>query len=194
MITPEDICRHRDFMIDVCRKFGANGYAEDIVHDVIIKILEKGQSGDGLDFLEYSGEVNTYYLYTLCRNATVDIHRRSKKEKDLLRLDLSDDSLEEKQRIEMSIKCLGDLKKANWYNFEILYLYFFKQKSMSEIQRETGISIYSIRNTLNNGKEFIRSGVERLEKRGAEIESAEIPVSEIDKGKEKAGPKRKARA
>lgn len=180
-MTIEDVIQHREFMLNVARKFGANGYAEDVVQDQLLKLCEKQAQIGNLDFLEYKGEVNTLYLYTLTRNATIDLQR--KKQPEFEAPIVHEDTTEEKLLLEACLKALDEVQSPGCLRsimkYEITFLYFWRSMSYRKIEKETGIKVNTIKTIIKNVKDEIRIKVEQWGSQGKEVTQAPNPKSRV---------------
>ena len=146
--------RHTDW-IRMVLKLGCNkSYAEDIVQDMYIKIHEQNKKTiiQSIDI----------YAYFILRSLYFDYYKKKKKNivtsidfiddlKDDDDFDLEDETKQSKliDRIE------GIKKELRWYDQKILNLHY-SGVTMRQLSRETGISLASIYNTINNCREHIK--------------------------------------
>lgn len=87
MITIQDIAKHHKKLIAICRYLGADKYlADDMVQDLYMKVCQMND----LSRLTYKDEVNFGFLFTVLKNAFIDIQR--KKRYEVISLDSYDEN------------------------------------------------------------------------------------------------------
>lgn len=168
MITFNQINAYRPYMLSVAIRFGASeDDAQDIVQDVLIKLFERGQV-QGYDFMTYNDQPNKGYLFVLTKNLTITHLRRDNKSVTLSAniertMTHEDDSLPDwKKACQIAFKSFCNLyTEIHFYDYQIAYLYYFENMSLRKLSKETGISVYSILNTINNVKDKFKEAYDK---------------------------------
>lgn len=131
--------------VSVVKRFGEINYAEDIVHEAYIKVID-------LDKI-----INEAYFYYTLRSLTMNLHKQK-----VIKVEITKDieyCLIEQEDFDYLI----DLAKpiidfiSTWEDYDkmLFMVYVNKGISMRKLSRETGISFMSIYNTLTNCKKRI---------------------------------------
>ena len=133
--------RHRHW-INIVRKFGELTYAEDIVQEAYIKILEMDKN------------INEAYFYYTIRSLTMNLHSKKiikvefTKEIEYLITEYDSEDL----IIESTKPYFDYISTWDYYDQMLFSVYLKKGISMRKMSRESGISFTSIYNTIRNCK------------------------------------------
>lgn len=131
---------------------------DDIVQDMYYKLCKIAADEGGLCRITYNGNVNMVYMFSMISNAITSEHRK-KKPVDFI--ENVHDMVNAEVFIEKPYHDLIDaihqtLNKMHWYDRQLFMLYVNSGKSMRKISAETGISLTSINNTIQNVKRTIK--------------------------------------
>ena len=153
--------RHKRY-ISIAKKFDSN-FAEDLVQDAYIKLIEAGKS---------FGEINDSYMYLTIRSIFIDKIRTEKKHilyEDFNNFQIEDIIEEKEDEIEINLNefRLNDFEKTlllcvngyETYNDIENQYYHFKGVSMLEISKRTGISYRTIYNNYQRAKRKIKDKI-----------------------------------
>lgn len=155
--------KHHDEWVAVAHSFGAGAFSEDIVQEVYIKLHLK--YGDDYERLMYNDtEINKYFVFTTVRNMVTDkIHRK----KNIIEIDaeINDDLTEAPEELDNEAKAFEKLydqvwevvDDMYWYDKKMFHIYHTTDMSMRDIEKETGISLMSIFNTLKKAKLYVKN-------------------------------------
>jgi hypothetical protein len=137
--------RHRHW-INIVRKFGELTYAEDIVQEAYIKILDKNK------------EINEAYFYYTLRSLTADLSRvKIIKVEFTKEIEYLISEYETEDLIIESTKPYFDyIATWDYYDQMLFSVYLKKGISMRKMSRESGISFTSIYNSIKNCKNKLR--------------------------------------
>lgn len=145
--------RHRHW-INIVRKFGELTYAEDIVQEAYIKILEMNK------------EINEAYFYYTLRSFTMNLHSKkvvkieiTKEIEYLISKYESDDLI-----IESTKPYFDYIATWDYYDQMLFSVYLKKGISMRKMSRESGISFTSIYNTIRNCKNKLQQWAKEHQK------------------------------
>lgn len=137
--------RHRHW-INIVRKFGELTYAEDIVQEAYIKILEINK------------DINEAYFYYTIRSLTMNLHS-----KKIIKVEFTKEieylisEYEAEDLIIESTKPYFDyIATWDYYDQMLFSVYLKKGISMRKMSRESGISFTSIYNSIKNCKNKLR--------------------------------------
>ena len=147
--------------------------ADDLVQSLFIKLIEIERNEGSLDRLAYGAkEINTYFCYRIMQNVFLDAKKRKLNETVLFYdpLDIEDvkqevEAIEEElhyleKQDELLKEVEAILNTLHWYDARLFTAYHKEVSSVRELAEETGISDYSIYNTLKNVKARIQKEVE----------------------------------
>jgi len=137
--------RHRHW-INIVRKFGELTYAEDIVQEAYIKILDKNK------------DINEAYFYYTLRSLTADLSRvKIIKVEFTKEIEYLISEYETEDLIIESTKFYFDyIATWDYYDQMLFSVYLKKGISMRKMSRESGISFTSIYNSIKNCKNKLR--------------------------------------
>jgi DNA-directed RNA polymerase specialized sigma24 family protein len=135
------IDKHKHW-ITVVKRFGENTYAEDIVQEAYIKIIQSNK------------DVNFAYFYFTLRSLTMNLHN-----KKVIKVEITKDieyllvdSQEENIVLELAQPFIDYIQTWEDYERMLFMVYVNKGVSMRKMARESGISFTSIYNTIRNCK------------------------------------------
>lgn len=157
MPTIVEIYNRRDEWIKMALKLGADkSLADDMVQDMFVKLLEIDKREKGLARIEYNGDINTMYLWTILRSIFTDHIRKEKEfyQHDPIEYDNAD------KEFENLCDCMDEtLRNSHWFDKRIFDLYFDDELnfSMRDLERETKISLSTIFETIKNAKKKIKT-------------------------------------
>lgn len=149
---------HREWVRLVC-SFGVDMYAEDIVQETYIKLMQ----GGGIKKAVVNGEINRAFMYISLRNHVVSYHRSKGK---IQKVELDERMEYEEGNIERHIaisivdqKIQAEINKWHWYDRDMFMHYMSSGRSQREIADRSKISLSSISNTIVNCKNKLREKV-----------------------------------
>jgi len=153
MLSIEDIVADHAKWVNWAKTHGLTDCdAEDAVQNVYLWILEKGD----VSKYDFKGRVNDFYMWQAIQSKSIDIYRKQKvfinaEPED--RIDTT--TLEEYQEwIDHCYECVHEAaEEEHWYLKKFLEYYEENGFNMAKLSRETGISLWSLRNTLKNIKD-----------------------------------------
>lgn len=167
MTTLEKIAiKHQDWL-SIVKGFGCSPErAEDIVQECYLKL--DGLLKSGLN-ISYNNEINYYYVYKTLKALYLDLYRKEKKifKVGLESLDkyVNEPSLFDKEAqpppkdINSKMKQLNTLlDEVYWYDKKVFDI-VSSGTSIMELSRKTGISYYSLYNTVANIKKLIKKNI-----------------------------------
>lgn len=135
------IDKHKHW-ISVVKRFGENTYAEDIVQEAYLKIINSNK------------DVNFAYFYFTLRSLTMYLHN-----KRVIKVEITKDiehllvdSIEDDIVLELAQPFIDYIKTWKDYERMLFMVHVNKGVSMRKMARESGISFTSIYNTIRNCK------------------------------------------
>lgn len=142
MVSIDHLIDKHKHWITVVRRFGENTYAEDIVQEAYIKIIQSNK------------DVNFAYFYFTLRSLTMNLHN-----KKVIKIEITKDieflltdSIEEDIILELAQPFIDYIQTWEDYERMLFMVYVNKGVSMRKMARESGISFTSIYNTIRNCK------------------------------------------
>ena len=153
---------HKEWL-KMAYKFGAGDYAEDIVQEMYIRLNRYIENPERI---MYKGEPNKLFVWVTLRNMV----RNFQNKKDLLVY--SGDMVEYDQAAEeydmvqaegferLIDKIWDIMEDQHWYDQKMFEIYHTTNMSMRDIEKETGISLFSIFDTLRKSKEYVREKIQ----------------------------------
>ena len=142
----DDLVNLHSHWINIVRKFGELTYAEDIVQEAYIKILEINK------------DINEAYFYYTIRSLTMNLHS-----KKIIKVEFTTEieylisEYESEDLIIESTKPYFDyIATWDYYDQMLFSVYLKKGISMRKMSRESGISFTSIYNSIKNCKNKLR--------------------------------------
>jgi len=149
--------------LKMAHKFGAGDYAEDIVQEMYIR-LNKYVSDP--ERIMYKGQPNKLFVWVTLRNMT----RQFQNKKDLMvytgdmvDYDIAEEEYDmvEAEGFEKIIDKVWEIMEGqHWYDQKMFEIYHTTGMSMRDIEKETGISLFSIFDTLKKSKEYVREKIQ----------------------------------
>lgn len=152
---------HKEWL-KMAHKFGAGDYAEDIVQEMYIRLHKYINKPERI---MYKGQPNKLFVWVTLRNMV----RSFQNKKDLLIYsgDLVEYDVEQEQYdqeeadgFERLIDKVWDIMEdQHWYDQKMFEIYHTTDMSMRDIEKETGISLFSIFDTLRKSKEYVKEKI-----------------------------------
>ena len=147
--------RHKNW-IDIVVSFGCNrDTAEDLVMEMYIKIDRLASSGTDL---MYKDDINYFYVFKVLSTMFLDLKRKEAKT-TIVDLDSVSEISTEQDSTNYEEKyqdVLDAFDQLYWYDKKV-YEIVDDGLSISELSRKTKISYYSLYNTFNKVKKFLKS-------------------------------------
>ena len=147
--------RHKNW-IDIVVSFGCNrDTAEDLVMEMYIKIDRLSSSGTDL---MYKDDINYFYVFKVLSTMFLDLKRKEAKT-TIVDLDSVSEISTEQDLTNYEEKyqdVLDAFDQLYWYDKKV-YEIIDDGLSISELSRKTKISYYSLYNTFNKVKKFLKS-------------------------------------
>ena len=147
--------RHKNW-IDIVVSFGCNrDTAEDLVMEMYIKIDRLASSGTDL---MYKDDINYFYVFKVLSTMFLDLKRKEAKT-TIVDLDSVSEISTEQDLTNYEEKyqdVLDAFDQLYWYDKKV-YEIVDDGLSISELSRKTKISYYSLYNTFNKVKKFLKS-------------------------------------
>jgi len=147
--------RHKNW-IDIVVSFGCNrDTAEDLVMEMYIKLDRISSSGTDL---MYKDDINYFYVFKVLSTMFLDLKRKEAKT-IIVDLDSVSEVTTEQDLTNYEEKyqdVLDAFDQLYWYDKKV-YEIIDDGLSISELSRKTNISYYSLYNTFNKVKKFLKS-------------------------------------
>jgi len=147
--------RHKNW-IDIVVSFGCNrDTAEDLVMEMYIKIDRLASSGTDL---MYKDDINYFYVFKVLSTMFLDLKRKEAKT-IIVDLDSVSEVTTEQDLTNYEEKyqdVLDAFDQLYWYDKKV-YEIIDDGLSISELSRKTNISYYSLYNTFNKVRKFLKS-------------------------------------
>lgn len=146
----------------MAHKFGAGDYAEDIVQEMYIRLHKYINKPERI---MYKGQPNKLFVWVTLRNMVRSF--QNKKDLliysgDLVEYDVEQEQYdkEEAEGFERLIDKVWDIMEdQHWYDQKMFEIYHTTDMSMRDIEKETGISLFSIFDTLRKSKEYVKEKI-----------------------------------
>lgn len=137
-----------------------NDDAEDYVQNMYLKLADiQLRDGDLNRMRNYSGGINTVYIFKILTNIIIDSKRKRIPETTSLdfEISLAETPNEAEESYLELMQCIkAEIDKMHPYDQMLLELHFVYGMSMRQIEQETNIPTHSIFNTLKNAKSKIK--------------------------------------
>jgi DNA-directed RNA polymerase specialized sigma24 family protein len=147
--------RHKNW-IEIVESFGCNrDTAEDLVMEMYIKIDRLASSGTDL---MYKDDINYFYVFKVLSTMFLDLKRKEAKT-IIVDLDSVSEVTTEQDLTNYEEKyqdVMNAMDELYWYDKKV-YEIIDDGLSISELSRKTNISYYSLYNTFNKVKKFLKS-------------------------------------
>ena len=153
---------HHKEWIKMVHKFGAGSYAEDIVQEMYIRLNKYVENPERI---MYKNQPNKLFVWVTLRNMT----RQFQNKKDLMvytgdmiEYDVAEEEFDRVQAegFEKLIDKVWEvMEDLHWYDQKMFEVYHKTDMSMRDIEKETGISLFSIFDTLKNSKEYVQEKI-----------------------------------
>jgi|TARA_R100000482_G_scaffold34623_1_gene11329 hypothetical protein len=157
------LAEHHKEWIKMAHKFGAGDYAEDIVQEMYIRLHKYIETPQRI---MYKNQPNKLFIWVTLRNMV----RTFQNKKDLLiysgdmvEYDQAEQEYDmiQAQGFERIIdKVWHIMEDQHWYDHKMFEIYHTTDMSMRDIEKETGISLFSIFDTLRKSKEYVREQIQ----------------------------------
>jgi DNA-directed RNA polymerase specialized sigma24 family protein len=142
MVNIDHLIDKHQHWISVVKRFGETSYAEDIVQEAYLKIINSNK------------DVNFAYFYFTLRSLTMHLHN-----KKVIKVEITKDieyllidSTEPNIVLELAQPFIDYIQTWEDYERMLFMVYVNKGVSMRKMARESGISFTSIYNTIRNCK------------------------------------------
>ncbi len=135
---------------------GANPDWEDVTNEILLQVIEKVRSG------EFRGESSIgTFIYIITSRRIVDyIRQKTRILKGAPDAGTLPDPQEEVEREERA-KRLGEAVRGLKPRFrDVLYLYFYKEKTREEVARELGITPAKVSERVNYAQKLLKKSLE----------------------------------
>ena len=149
---------HKEWL-KMAHKFGAGDYAEDVVQEMYIRLNRYIETPERI---MYKGEPNKLFVWVTLRNMVRNL--QNKKDYiiysgDMVEHDVEEDlyDMVQAEGFERLIDKVWDIMEdQHWYDQKMFEIYHTTNMSMRDIEKETGISLFSIFDTLRKSKEYVK--------------------------------------
>ena len=146
--------RH-DEWVKMARKFSIQ--ADDVLQDAYIKLYDRFKDDPNSLKVMHPNQVSMY-VYLTIRSIAINESKQDLKTTELSE-DIPEEYEESKEEIYRAIE--KEIDSFHWYDQKLLKLYFEKNMSMREIEREIEISLASVCYTIKTCKERIKEKVKQ---------------------------------
>ena len=156
------LAKHHNEWLKMAYKFGAGDFAEDVVQEMYIRL---NRYIDNPERIMYKGEPNKLFVWVTLRNMVRNL--QNKKDYLVYSGDMVEYDQEEEQYdmvqaegFERLIDKVWEIMEdQHWYDQKMFEIYHTTDMSMRDIEKETGISLFSIFDTLRKSKEYVREQI-----------------------------------
>ena len=149
--------RHKNW-IEIVESFGCNSdTAEDLVQEMYIKLDRIASSGTDL---MYKDDINYFYVFKMLSTMFLDLKRKEGRSIILNLDELPDGTIDQdmtnyEEKYDTIMTAMDELY---WYDRKV-YEIIDDGLSISELSRKTKISYYSLYNTFNKVKKFLKTKI-----------------------------------
>ena len=149
--------RHKNW-IEIVQSFGCNkDTAEDLVQEMYIKLDRIASSGTDL---MYKDDINYFYVFKMLSSMFLDLKRKEGRSVILNLDELPDGTIDQdmtnyEEKYDIIMTAMDELY---WYDRKV-YEIIDDGLSISELSRKTKISYYSLYNTFNKVKKFLKTKI-----------------------------------
>lgn len=149
--------RHKNW-IEIVESFGCNrDTAEDLVQEMYIKLDRIASSGTDL---MYKDDINYFYVFKMLSTMFLDLKRKEGRSIILNLDELPDGTIDQdmtnyEEKYDTIMVAMDELY---WYDRKV-YEIIDDGLSISELSRKTKISYYSLYNTFNKVKKFLKTKI-----------------------------------
>ena len=147
--------RHKNW-IEIVESFGCNrDTAEDLVQEMYIKLDRIASSGTDL---MYKDDINYFYVFKMLSTMFLDLKRKEGRSIILNLDELPDGTIDQDMTNyeEKYDNVMTAMDELYWYDRKV-YEIIDDGESISELSRKTKISYYSLYNTFNKVKKFLKT-------------------------------------
>ena len=149
--------RHKNW-IEIVESFGCNrDTAEDLVQEMYIRLDRISSSGTDL---MYKDDINYFYVFKMLSTMFLDLKRKEGRSIILNLDELPDGTIDQdmtnyEEKYDTIMTAMDELY---WYDRKV-YEIIDDGLSISELSRKTKISYYSLYNTFNKVKKFLKTKI-----------------------------------
>ena len=142
--------------------FGAGDYAEDVVQEMYLR-LNKYVSDP--ERIMYKGQPNKLFVWVTLRNMVRQFQKKKDRivyTGDMVEYDQASEEYDvvEADGFERLIDKVWDIMEdQHWYDQKMFEIYHTTDMSMRDIEKETGISLFSIFDTLRKSKQYVHEKI-----------------------------------
>ena len=153
--------KHKDW-VKMAYSFGAGDYAEDIVQEMYIRLNKYVEDPERI---MYKGEPNKLFVWVTLRNMVRNFQNKKSMviySGDMVEYDQEEQPFdyEEAEGFERLIEKMWEsTSDLHWYDKKMFEIYHTTDMSMRDIEKETKISLFSIFDTLNKTKNYVREEI-----------------------------------
>ena len=152
----EALVKKHKFWINIVKSHGEEAYAEDIVQEMYLKVIDKNLG----EKIYQNGKLNISYVYLILRSMTIDLHRLKARRQKVSIEEIAEIEHEEDLTNDGYAKFLVllDEEMRTWYWFDrmLFKVYLDEKLSIRDLAEETKISASSVFNTIKNCKDRLR--------------------------------------
>jgi RNA polymerase sigma factor (sigma-70 family) len=160
MLTLQDFANKHKEWLKIANYLGADSAtAKEIVQQMYLKIGElQIKEGNLEKLVNYSGGINTVYVFKVIQNLYYDFHKRKEYGADFTNFEYELEPVDDQeQKYQVLIHKLKRIIQGfGEYEQMLLELYFVNGCSLRDIAKSTGIGVHSIFNTIKNAKEKLK--------------------------------------
>jgi RNA polymerase sigma factor (sigma-70 family) len=156
------LATHHKEWLKMAYSFGAGDYAEDIVQEMYLRLNKYVEDPERI---MYGKEPNKYFVWVTLRNMVRQFQNKRSKviyTGDMVEYDQAEedyDKLEGEGFEKIIDKVWEAIDDLHWYDQKMFEVYHKTDMSMRDIEKETGISLFSIFDTLRKGKEYVKEKI-----------------------------------
>lgn len=157
----EIVSKNHEEWVSIVRSFGAGVYSDDIVQDTYLRLHKYNAS----DKVVKDGKVQKSYMWVCLKSVFYD-HTKEEAKRNQVHLD-SVSELQTEQTDRKRKEAIGrfdqlveeEMNKWHWYDRTLFQYYKNTDMSMRDLERDTGISLTSIYQTIKNCKTRLKENV-----------------------------------
>lgn len=152
------LAKHHNEWLKMAHKFGAGNYAEDIVQEMYIRLNKYIETPERI---MYKNQPNKLFVWVTLRNMVRTYQKKSDLliySGDMVEYDVEEEQYDtvEAEGFERLIDKVWEIMEdQHWYDQKMFEIYHTTDMSMRDIEKETGISLFSIFDTLRKSKEYV---------------------------------------
>lgn len=148
--------------IKMAHSFGAGDYAEDIVQEMYIRLNKYVETPERI---MYKDEPNKLFVWVTLRNMVRNFQNKKQivhYTGDIVEHDREEEVFDfaEAESFEKLVDKVWEFTNdLHWYDKKMFEVYHTTDMSMRDIEKETGISLFSIFDTLKKSKEYVHEKI-----------------------------------